>query len=115
MAGNAMIYNKLVEIWRAPLIKDSYGKHRDWDNAERVASFPASFQPYRALQWTSEDNNNRDTVVTRYKLITKTIMEVEPTDRVFVDNEWWEIDGDPGVWDVPLRSANMKLELRKVS
>lgn len=110
-----MIFNKIIEVWRAPLVIDAYGKTRDWGNANRIASVPASFQPYRPLTWTKEDVINRDTTVTRYKLYTRIIFDIEPTDRVKVDGEWWEIDGDPGIWDVPLRTANMKLELRRIT
>jgi hypothetical protein len=41
------------------------------------------------------------------------IMNVEPTDRVLIDGDWWEIDGEPGIWDLPLNAANMKLDLRR--
>jgi hypothetical protein len=110
-----MIYNRLIEIWRAPLVEDSYGRHRDWDNAARIASVPASFQPYRPLMWSHEDPLDRDTTNSRYKLYTRIVMDVEPTDRVLVDGEWWEIDGDPGIWDLPLNAANMKLNLRRIT
>lgn len=108
-----MIINKLVEIWRAPVVEDALGYHSDWDNPVRIASVPASFQPYRPLTWSHETIGDRDTTNTRYKLYIFRILDVEPTDRVLIDGEWWEIDGDAGVYDVPLKAANTKLDIRR--
>lgn len=88
--------------------------HRDWSAAIRVASVPASFQPLRINSWSHEDSIDRNTTETRFRLYTR-IFDVEPTDRALIDGVWWEIDGDPGIWDFPLRTAHMKLVIRRVT
>jgi hypothetical protein len=104
-----MLWNRLIEVWRAPLIDDAYGKVRDWSNKVLVASVPASVQPLNA----DEEQIDRETSVTRIKVYIRTL-QVENTDRIFIDPDWWEIEGDPQDWHFSNATTHTKCILRQV-
>lgn len=108
-----MIYNKVVEVWRAPVIEDPYGKHRDWANAVRVAALPASVQPPSPKLTSEELLLDRETTIGRLRVFIRRT-DVESTDRLLVDGDWWEVHGDPGDWNYPLPTRHMMLWVRRV-
>lgn len=108
-----MRFNKLVEIWRAPLIEDAYGSKRDWPNAVRVASVPGSVQPYQ----DSEQAIDRETTKTLQRVYLRPLgMDIESTDRVLVDGLWYEVDGVPRDWsEFRQKTRHLRLIIRRVA
>ena len=105
-----MIPNKIVEIWRAALIEDPvYGDSRDWTHATRVASIPGSFQP----AYVSQSDVDRETTFSIWNVYIK-IVDVQATDRVLIDGNWYQMDGEPQVHDTLPRIAHIKLRVKRV-
>lgn len=104
-----MQYNRIVELWRAPLIEDAYGTKRDWANAVRVVSKPASFQPV----YVTEADVDRETTYSIWNVYMWPV-DAEATDRALIDDEWYEMDGEPMLRDHFRRIARTRLRLRKV-
>lgn len=112
-----MIFNKIIEVWRAPLVEDAYGQKRDWTAKTRVASIPASVQPILSIRMASEEKNvDRETVTTKQRVYFRW-HDVLSTDRVLIDGEWWEIWGDPEDWAAPITMTlgHVRVLVRKVS
>lgn len=110
-----MIYNKIVEVWRAPLIDNAYGHKRDWANQFRVASIPASVQPILPIRMASEEKlTDRETTMTKQRVYIRW-RDVLSTDRVLIDGAWWEVFGDPEDWAAPLSSQHVRVIVRKVT
>jgi hypothetical protein len=114
-----MISNKIVDIWRAPLVDDgAYGTKRDWTARVLVASLPASVQPILSIRMASEEKNvDRETVTTKQRVYVRW-RDVLSTDRVLIDGEWWEVWGDPEDWAAPITMTNtghVRMLVRKVT
>lgn len=110
-----MIYNAIVEFWRASLVETSTGRKWDWDNPVRIASVPGSFQPVLPIRSGSvELIEDRDTTITQARVYIKPI-EIESTDKVLINGLWWEVDGEASVWSVPqLRQSHVRVIVRRV-
>ena len=106
-----MIWNKLIEVWRAPLVSDAYGQYRDWDRAMRVLSAPASVQPLNSEEAVAF--GERETTVTRRKVYLRRF-DVESHDRLLIDGEWWEVYGEPFTWAYPALTQYTRLIVRRV-
>lgn len=117
-----MIFNKIVDIWRAPLVDNAYGHKRDWTQAVRVASLPASVQglvsnsPSRPAA-SEEKLVDRETTITRQRVYLRW-HGVLSTDRILIDGAWWEVFGDPEEWGGPISFVNtshVRIIVRKVT
>lgn len=113
-----MIYNKIVEIWRAPLSDTPYGRGWDWDNSERILSVPGSYQPILPIRVGGiELIDDRETTVTKARVYIKPVAVVYlSTDRVKIDDVWWDIHSEPSDWVFPqLRTSNIRILIQKVN
>jgi hypothetical protein len=114
-----MIYNCIVEIWRAPLIDSSYGRKWDWDNSIRIVSVPGSYQPILPIRIGGiELIDDRETTVTKARAYIRPLdVEIRSTDRlkVSVDKAWWDIHSEPSSWVFGRsKSSHIRILIQKV-
>lgn len=88
-----MIFNEIVDVFRAEWVTDAYGHRRDWAGARRVASVPAVVLPVSS----SEEHMDRETVTTRIHIYIRPV-DVKASDRVRVNNLTYEVRGNPITW-----------------
>lgn len=90
------LFNDPIEIHRAPLVDDTYGKHRDWDQAVMVwkgvgAALPNGRSSVPELP-------ARETARTRITVYLPGDVPFDSADRLLIRGEWWESDGDAWPW-----------------
>ncbi|WP_050512109.1 hypothetical protein [Streptomyces rimosus] len=91
-----MRFEDLLEIWRAPIVQDGYSRRRDWDNARRIWSGPASVQPYRAYEDRDPSNETASTMLNAY---LPPSAEPDSADRVLYNGAWYDVLSEPARWD----------------
>lgn len=96
MSGHLAYFTTPVEIYRAPLVKDTYARARDWDNAVLVWSGLGCPQPDKTWETRSPE---RDTTQERLSLwLPPSATNLDSTDRAWIRDMWWELDGEPQKW-----------------
>ncbi|WP_340376599.1 hypothetical protein U5640_16775 [Streptomyces sp. SS7] len=90
------LFNDPIEIHRAPLVGDTYGKHRDWDQAVKVWEGVGAALPYRRSY--KPDAAVRETSRTRITVYLPGTVDFDSADRLLIGGEWWESDGEPWPW-----------------
>ncbi|MEV0445449.1 hypothetical protein AB0I84_08180 [Streptomyces spectabilis] len=109
-------YTQTVVILRAPFVTDRYGNttsDRDWDRATRTTVRRVSVQP----DTSAEDTGDRPVVVTGWRLITRTGVDIDlaPGDRVDALGRVLDVDGDVARWTVGGRIHHVEARLKEVS
>jgi len=109
-----MRFNDIIEVYRATVVTDEYGSHRDWVNPRRIISTTGVVIP----QWSNEpDDVNRD-INKEISLISVDIylkpVDVKATDRVRVNSTWYEVYGTPITWKGRTASY-MRIRARRVT
>ncbi|MEU2724074.1 hypothetical protein [Streptomyces smyrnaeus] len=102
---------------RAPEVTDRYGnKQRDWANAVRTSMVGVNVQPAGSPSQSDEDNGDRQTTVTGWRLYSPRGMDVDllETDRVEYEGMTLEVDGKVGRWRVGGTVHHVEASLREV-
>ncbi|MGW2709441.1 hypothetical protein HKX69_05825 [Streptomyces argyrophyllae] len=106
------LFNDQIEIHRAPLVTDDYGKHRDWDNATVVWSGRGAGVPYRRTE--KPDEATRETSVRRATCYLPGDVAVDSADRILFQGRAWSPEGDAWKWKLGSRQYTM-LNVRTVT
>jgi hypothetical protein len=106
------LLNDPVEVWRAPLIKDAYGQHRDWDQAVKVWGGIGAALPYRRSY--KPDAAVRETSRTRITVYLPGHIDFDSADRLLIRGEWWEADGEAWPWRLGARQFS-EIDAKRVT
>lgn len=103
-----------LTIVRAPVVVDRYGgNERDWDAAAQTVSTGWRVDPDEGLEHIDA---TRDAVITRLRALGPLDADVEASDRVLVDGDTFEIDGQPLRYRSPRnRVGHTALLLKRVT
>ncbi|GGV54195.1 hypothetical protein [Streptomyces spectabilis] len=109
-------YTQTVVLLRAPFITDRYGNttsDRDWDRSTRTTVRRVSVQP----DTSAEDTGDRPVVVTGWRLVTRTGVDLDlaPGDRVVALGRVLDVDGDVARWTLGGRHHHTEARLKEVS
>lgn len=108
----------MITRLRAPLVTDRYGnQQRDWPNASRSELVGCALAPRSAFQTEGEPHlQNRGAVIIGYSIYCPPGADLAATDRVDLDGDVYEVEGQPGVWINPLTNTNFGVEaaLRRI-
>lgn len=104
-----MVFNDLVDIYRATMIQDSYGSHRNWTTPRRIISSPAIVLPVGSRE--SKDPNRELSEITVNIYLRP--VDVRASDRVKVNGVWFEVTGEPIQWNGRTASY-MRITARRV-
>jgi hypothetical protein len=99
------LFNDHIDIHRAPLVTDDYGKHRDWDNPVVVWSGLGAGVPYRRA-WKT-DAASRETSLNRATLYLPGDVEVDSADRILFQRNTWYSEGEAWKWKLGSRQYTM--------
>ncbi|MFD9792337.1 hypothetical protein ACFWXK_15460 [Streptomyces sp. NPDC059070] len=91
-----MRFDDVLDIYRARIVQDVYTRSRDWDNAHRIWSGPASVQPFKAYEDRDPNNETASTMLIAYLPVSA---EPDSSDRVHYQGRWYEVLGEPERWD----------------
>lgn len=105
-----MRFSDIIEVYRATVVADDYGSHRNWTNPRRIISTTGVVIP----QWSSEpDDINREVSEISVDVYLKPV-DVRASDRVKVNGVWYEVYGTPIIWKG--RTAKyMRIRSRRVA
>jgi hypothetical protein len=96
------LFTDTIAVYRAPLIADEYGSHRDWDNATVVFSGLGAALPYRRTY--TPDRAVRETSRLRITVYLQGHPVIDSADRLLVRGEWFLVDGEAWTWTLGTRS-----------
>src|SRR5690606_2528003 len=90
-----MRFNDIIEVYRADVIDDDYGSHRNWDNPRRIISSTAAIA---MPSWSKEPFDiDRELSEISVNIYLRPV-DVRPSDRVRVNGTWYEVYGQPITW-----------------
>lgn len=107
------LITETVQVWRAPVVADSYNQQvRSWPGTQ-VATGRASVQPRFGL----EDIQDRQTTTETFRLISDdaAIFGLLTTDRIVWRGRTLEVDGVPQMWYHRQVWHHMEANLRVVT
>ncbi|MFJ9006996.1 hypothetical protein [Streptomyces canus] len=99
------LFNDCIEVRRAQLVTDDYGKHRDWDNQTVVWSGMGAGVPYRRA-WKAEEST-RETALNRATLYLPGNVAVDSSDRILFQGNTWHPEGEAWKWKLGSRQYTM--------
>lgn len=91
----ARYFTTPVLIYRAPVVKETYARERDWGQAALVWAGLGCTQPDKTWEARSPE---RDTSQERLALWLPPSAEADSADRAWLHDMWWEVDGEPQQW-----------------
>jgi len=96
-----MVFNDIIDIYRASFVEDGFGKHRDWSSPKRIVSAPAIVLPVaRAAFIDRSESRDPDRELSEVSIhIYLRPVDVRHTDRVQVNSgDMYEVFGNPITW-----------------
>jgi hypothetical protein len=107
----SVLIEDTAKLVRIPMIRGSYNDQPDFDHPVTLYEGPCSVQPFLGI----EDEINRDTTITQYRLISDDPGFFVATARDYVEyqGELWKIDGRPFIWRIAL-PHHIELNMRLV-
>lgn len=106
------LFNDPIEVHRAPMVDDAYGKRRDWDQAVMMWSGIGAAVPYRRSY--KPDPATRETSRTRITVYLPGNVDFDSADRLLIHGDWWEADGDAWPWRMGSRRY-AQIDAKRVS
>ncbi|WP_435270923.1 hypothetical protein [Streptomyces sp. 1222.5] len=106
------LFNDHITVYRAQLVTDDYGKHRDWDNQVTVWTGLGAGVPYRRA-WKA-DEASRETALNRATLYLPGDVDVDSADRIEFQGNTWHPEGEAWKWSLGSRRYTM-LNVRMVT
>lgn len=106
------LMNEPIEVRRAPLVEDAYGKHRDWNNYSVVWSGLGAGVPY--LRTRKTETPIRETALSKAKLYLPGNLDVDTADRILFQGKLWTLEGEPWKWKMGARQYTM-IDVRVVT
>ncbi|MFF8629681.1 hypothetical protein [Streptomyces werraensis] len=104
--------NEQIEIRRAGLKEDAYGKHRDWDNYTVVWSGLGAGVPY--LRTRKTETPIRETALSKAKIYLPGNLDVDTADLIWFQDKLWTLEGEPWKWRMGARQYTM-IDVRVVT
>lgn len=105
-----MQFNDLIDIYRASLVADDWGSHRNWDSPRRIVSGAAAV----VLPVRSEEVDDPDRELTEVTVnIYLRPVDVKASDRLKVNGVWYEVKGEPVTW-VGRTASYMRINARRL-
>ncbi|AEW94040.1 MULTISPECIES: hypothetical protein [Streptomycetaceae] len=105
------LFNDHIAVWRAPLISDPYGQHRDWSKAALVWSGLGAALPYRR---TYRPEPTRETSRSRITVYLPGAVPYDAADRLLINGLWWVSDGESWSWKLGARRYT-QIDAKRVS
>ena len=109
-----MRFSDIIEVYRANVIADDYGSHRNWNNPRRIISTTGVVIP----QWSSEPHGKNDDFDRELSEISVDIylkpVDVKSSDRVKVNGTLYEVYGSPITWKGRTASY-MRIRARRIA
>lgn len=90
----ALQFNDIVEIYRATMVADEYGSHRNWASPKRIVSTTAVVLPVKSTESNDPDRELTEVTVSIYLRP----VDVNAHDRLKVNGQWFEVLGEPVTW-----------------
>jgi hypothetical protein len=105
-----MRFSDIIEVYRATVVNDEYGSHRNWKTPRRIISTTGVVIP----QWSSEPGDiDRELSEISVDIYLKPV-DVKASDRVKVNGTFYEVYGSPITWKG--RTAQyMRIRARRVT
>lgn len=105
-----MRFSDIIEVYRANVVSDSYGSHRNWVNPRRIISTTGVVIP----QWSSEPKDvDREAAKISVDIYLRPV-DVKASDRVKVNGIFYEVYGEPITWKGSTKSY-MRIRARRVA
>lgn len=96
-----MVFNDIVDIYRASFVEDGFGKHRDWGASKRIVSSPAIVLPVAKAAFTDRSESrdpDRELAEINIHIYLRPV-DVKHSDRVRVNSgDMYEVFGVPITW-----------------
>jgi hypothetical protein len=105
-----MQFNDIVDGYRAKLVEDEYGTHRNWAAPSRIFSANAVVLPTKS---TESDNPDRELTEVTVSIYLKPV-SITAHDRLKVNGVWYEVRGEPVTWKGRTASY-MRINARRIS
>lgn len=99
------LMNERIEVHRAPLVEDAYGKHRDWANPSVVWSGLGAGVPY--LRTRKTETPIRETAMSKAKLYLPGDVDVDTADQILFQGKLWTLEGEAWKWKMGARQYTM--------
>ncbi|MFI0553419.1 hypothetical protein [Streptomyces scabiei] len=106
------LFNDRITVYRAPLVADDYGKHRDWANQTVVWSGMGAGVPYRRA-WKA-DAASRETALNRATCYLPGDVQIDSSDRISFQGNTWAPEGAAWKWKLGSRQYTM-IDLKMVT
>ncbi|MEU8948776.1 hypothetical protein [Streptomyces sp. NPDC048489] len=106
------LFNDDIEVWRAPLVEDAYGRKRDWDAATRVWAGKGAVVPYRHTK--KVEPSTRETSERSATVYLPGTVGVDSADFIRFHNQYWTLEGDAWLWALGSRRYTM-LDIKRVT
>lgn len=105
-----MRFNDIIEVYRATVVNDAYGSHRNWNAPRRIISTTGVVIP----QWSNEPGDvDREMTEISVDIYLKPV-DVQASDRVKVNGVFYEVYGHPITWKG--RTAEyMRIRARRIA
>ncbi|MFF3416825.1 hypothetical protein ACFYW9_19310 [Streptomyces sp. NPDC002698] len=100
-----MLFNDRIEVRRARLVADDYGKHRDWDDPLIVWSGFGAGVPRGGP--SSPDAASRETSTSKATVYLPGDVAVDSADKVLFQDQLWQLEGRAWKWKLGSRRYTM--------
>ncbi|MEV5883097.1 hypothetical protein AB0L74_10320 [Streptomyces sp. NPDC052020] len=104
--------NEQIEIRRAPLVEDAYGKHRDWESSTVVWSGLGAGVPY--LRTRKTETPIRETALSKARIYLPGSLDIDTADQVTFQGKIWNLEGEAWKWRMGARQYTM-IDVRVVT
>lgn len=113
LAGPPYAHGRTVEIWRAVDTTDEYGNTVPGEFLLTHVVMGCGVAPRRESELLER---GRMGVIVGWTVYMWYQADVRVHDRVRIDGEFFEIDGEPGVWQQPMSGwdAGIEINLKRV-
>lgn len=114
-------HGETITVLSAPLIAGGWGtdEERDWANATQRSVEGVAIAPRRSggTAIGGEVNIDRTAVIVGLTIYPPPDANIDPHDRVVIDNEPYEVVGEPGDWSNPFTGSwpGSEIALKRVT